>query len=181
MEPMIGPPERDEAAPYYFTYIDRITSNDIHDVLESQAEETTSFLRGISEENSLYLYAPGKWSIRQMWNHVNDAERVFVSRALWFARGFETPLPSFDQDIAVGAAAADAIEWARHVDEFQQIRVATLAFFRNLPADAWQRRGTASGNAFTVRALAYIVAGHTVHHQTILGERHLQTGVRSNQ
>jgi hypothetical protein len=102
MEPMIGRPERDEAARFFFTYIDRIAGNDIHGVLESQAEETTAFLRGISEEKSLYLYAPGKWSIRQMWNHVNDAERVFVSRALWFARGFETPLPSFDQNIAVG-------------------------------------------------------------------------------
>ena len=109
-----------------------------------------------------------------MWNHVNDAERVFVSRALWFARGFETPLPSFEQEIAVGAAGADAVEWARHLEEFRQIRMATLAFFRNLPADAWQRRGTASGNPFSVRALAFIVAGHTVHHMTILRERYLQ-------
>ncbi len=175
---MIGRPERDEAAPYYFTYIDRITSNggDILGVLEGQAENTTSFLRGISEEKSLYRYAPGKWSIRQMWNHVNDAERVFVSRALWFARGFETPLPSFEQEIAVGAAGADAVEWVRHVDEFRQIRMATIAFFRNLPAEAWQRRGTASGNVFTVRALAYIVAGHAVHHMAILQERYLQAG-----
>lgn len=170
---MIGLPERDEAAPYYFTYIDRIAGADIHGVLQSQAEEAPAFLRGISEEKSLYRYAPGKWSIRQMWNHVNDAERVFVSRALWFARGFETPLPSFDQEVAVDAAAADAVEWTRHVDEFRRIRMATIAFFRNLPADAWQRRGTASGNAFTVRSLAYIVAGHTVHHMTILRERYL--------
>lgn len=172
---MIGRPERDEAAPYYSTYIDRIASADIQGVLEGQAEATQAFLRGISEEKSLYRYAPGKWSIRQMWNHVNDAERVFVSRALWFARGFETPLPSFDQEIAVGAAGADAVEWARHVEEFQQIRMATIAFFRNLPADAWERRGTASGNGFTVRALAYIVAGHTIHHMTVLRERYLQT------
>lgn len=172
---MIGRPERDEAAPYYSTYIDRIASADIQGVLEGQAEATQAFLRGISEEKSLYRYAPGKWSIRQMWNHVNDAERVFVSRALWFARGFETPLPSFDQEIAVGAAGADAVEWARHVEEFQQIRMASIAFFRNLPADAWERRGTASGNGFTVRALAYIVAGHTIHHMTVLRERYLQT------
>jgi hypothetical protein len=175
MERMIGRPQRDEAAPYYSTYIDRIGDADIQGVLESQTEETVAFLRAISEDKSLHRYAPGKWSIRQMWNHVNDAERVFVSRALWFARGFETPLPSFDQEVAVVAAGADAVEWVSHVEEFRQIRMATIAFFRNLPADAWQRRGTASGNVFTVRALAYIVAGHTVHHMTVLRERYLQT------
>ncbi len=170
---MIGLPERTEAAEYYFTYIERITSADIVGVLETQTDETTAFLRGISEEKSLYRYAPGKWSIRQAWNHVNDAERVFVCRALWFARGFESPMPSFEQEIAVAAAGANEVPWARHVDEFRQIRLATLAFFRNLPPEAWKRSGTASGNPFSVRALAYIVAGHVVHHTGILRERYL--------
>jgi hypothetical protein len=170
---MIGLPERTEAAEYYFKYIDRITSNDITSVLETQAEETTAFLHGISEEKSLYRYAPGKWSIRQAWNHVNDSERAFIFRALWFARGFESPLPGYEQEIAVAAAGADEVPWARHVDEFHQIRLSTVAFFRSLPAEAWKRSGTASGNLFTVRALAYIVAGHAVHHMAILRERYL--------
>jgi DinB superfamily len=170
---MIGLPERTEAAEYYFKYIDRITSNDVTSVLETQVDETTAFLRGISEEKSLYRYAPGKWSIRQAWNHVNDSERVFIFRALWFARGFESPLPSYEQEIAVAAAGADEVSWARHVDEFRQIRLATVAFFRNLPPEAWKRSGTASGNRCTVRALAYIVAGHLVHHMGILRERYL--------
>jgi DinB superfamily len=170
---MIGLPERTEAAEYYFKYIDRITSNDVTSVLETQVDETTAFLRGISEEKSLYRYAPGKWSIRQAWNHVNDSERVFIFRALWFARGFESPLPSYKQEIAVAAAGADEVSWARHVDEFRQIRLATVAFFRNLPPEAWKRSGTASGNRCTVRALAYIVAGHLVHHMGILRERYL--------
>jgi uncharacterized damage-inducible protein DinB len=170
---MIGLPERTEAAEYYFKYIDRITSNDITSVLETQADETAAFLRGISEEKSLYRYAPVKWSIRQTWNHVNDSERVFVHRALWFARGFESPLPSYEQEIAVTASRADEVPWARHAEEFRQIRLATVAFFRNLPPEAWKRSGTASGNLFTVRALAYIVAGHLVHHMGILRERYL--------
>jgi len=170
---MTGLPERNEAAPYYFTYIDLVTDPDIVSVLEKQVEPTAAFLRGISEEKSLYRYAPDKWSIRQAWSHVNDAERIFVSRALWFARGFESPLPSFDQDVAVGTAQADAIAWARHIDEYRQIRAATVSFFRNLPAEAWKRTGVASGNPFTVRALAYIVAGHTEHHLGILRERYV--------
>jgi len=170
---MIGIPERSEATDYYFKYIDRITSDDILSVLETQLDETTAFLRGISEEKSLYRYAPDKWSIREAWNHINDAERVFVSRALWFARGFDSPLPSFEQDIAVRTAGADAISWSRHIEEFHHIRLATIAFFRNLPFEAWKRKGMASGYPFTVRAMAYIVAGHTAHHAAVLRERYL--------
>lgn len=170
---IIGPPEANEAAPYYFGYINRVTGNDILSTLESQLDETLPFLRGIAEEKSLYRYAPEKWSVRQMWGHVNDTERVFVLRALWFARGFDTPQPSFDQDIAVAAAQSDAVSWARHVEEFREIRLASISFFRNLPEEAWTRKGVASGNPFTVRACAYIVAGHVAHHVAVLREKYL--------
>ena len=176
---MIGTPERTEAAPYYFTYIDRITTPDILGRLESQLGEVTTLLRGISEEKSLHRYAPGKWSIREVLSHLNDCERMFVFRAFWFARTLDTALPSFDQDVAVSGASADQIPWARHVDEFQQIRRATLPFFRNLSEDAWKRTGIASGNPFTVRALAYITAGHVDHHVAILRERYLERAVGS--
>jgi hypothetical protein len=167
-------PERDEAAPYYFRYIDRVGNGDIVGVLRAQLEETLAFFHGISEEKSLHRYQPEKWSIRQVVNHVNDTERIFVSRALWFARGFDSPLPSYDQDIAAAGARADEVSWAGHVEEFRGVRLATLAFFRNLPADSWSRRGVASGNPFSVMALAYIVAGHTSHHAAILQERYLR-------
>lgn len=170
---MIGFPERTEAAPYYFTYIDRIANNDIISVLESQLEETLVFMRGISEEKSLHRYATDKWSIRQVLNHLSDTERMSVFRAFWFARGFDSTLPSFDQNICAGAAEADKLPWASHVQEFQRVRLSTLDFFRNLPAAAWMRSGVASGNPFTVRALAYLAAGHLAHHTAILKERYL--------
>jgi uncharacterized damage-inducible protein DinB len=170
---MTGTPERTEAAPYYFTYIDRVTTGDIVGQIETQLDETLAFLRGISEEKSLHRYAPEKWSIRQVLSHVNDCERLFLFRALWFARGFDIPLPSFDQDIAVVGAKADEFSWAGHVEEFRAVRLASIAFFRNLPPGAWMREGVASGNKFTVRALAYIVAGHVTHHRGILEERYL--------
>jgi uncharacterized damage-inducible protein DinB len=169
----MGPPERNEAAPYYFTYINRVESGDIVGQLHTQLEESLAFLRAISEEKSLYRYAPGKWSIRQVLNHINDSERTFLFRAFWFARSFESALPSFDQDVCAGAARADEFPWTRHVEEFREVRVATVAFFRNLPAEAWMRTGVASGNPFTVRALAYILAGHVAHHRAILEERYL--------
>jgi len=168
-----GPPEQSEAAPYYFRYIDRIAGGDIIGVLETQLEEMSALLLGISEETSLQRYAPEKWSIRQVVNHVNDTERVFVSRAFWFARGFDSALPSYDQEVSAVAARADEFPWASHVEEFRGVRLATLAFFRNLPAEAWMQRGIASGNPFSVRALAYITAGHASHHTAILRDRYL--------
>jgi hypothetical protein len=166
-------PERTEAADYYFTYIDKVGRGDICGTLEAQMGETAAFLRGISDERSLHRYASDKWSIRQVVGHLNDAERVFAFRAFWFARGFDSSLPSFDQDIAVTSAGSDARAWPSLIDEFQAVRAASLSLFNNLPAEAWMRRGMASGNPFTVRALAYIVAGHVAHHVGILRERYL--------
>lgn len=168
-----GRPQRDEAAAYYGKYIDRISSDDVLGVLEAQLEETPALLGGISEERSLHRYAPDKWSIRELLSHLNDSERVFVSRAFWFARGFDSPLPDFDQTICARAARADDVAWRSHVEEFRAIRGGTLAFFRHLPAQAWPRTGVASGNPFTVRALAYIVAGHLSHHVAVLQERYM--------
>jgi hypothetical protein len=168
-----GRPDPSEAAAYYHRYIDRIASDDVVAVLAEQLPDTLGFLRGVSEEKSLYRYAPDKWSLRQLLSHVNDAERVFEHRAFWFARSLDSPLPSFDQDVGVAAARADDVSWARHVAEFQAVRESTLALFRGLPAEAWMRRGIASGNPFTVRALAYVVAGHLAHHLAVVRERYL--------
>jgi hypothetical protein len=165
-------PATSEAAPYYFRYIDRVPEGGILGVMEEQLEETRSFLAGISEETSLQRYAPEKWTVRQVWNHVNDTERVFLSRAFWFARGFDTPLPSYDQDIAAASSAAGDISWAAHVADFQAIRQSALTFYRNLPAKAWTRSGIASGNPFTVRSLAYIIVGHVLHHRAVLEEKY---------
>jgi|SRR5436305_1950153 DinB superfamily len=170
---MIGRPDSTEAAPYYFTYIDQVTSDDPLAVIETQLDESVKLYVEISEERSLYRYAPDKWSIRQVLNHLTDTERSFAFRALWFARGFDTPLPSYDQNIGVAGAEADRIPLATHVEEFCRVRLATISLFRNLPAAAWMRRGIASDNPFTVRALAFITAGHVIHHNRIVRERYL--------
>jgi DinB family protein len=128
----------------------------------------------ISADQSLYRYAPGKWSIRDVVGHLSDTERLFVFRAFWFARGFESPLPSFDQNVAVSAAHAEQRPWSSLVEEFRAVRAATLSFFQTLPDEAWARRGIASGKPFSVRALAYLAAGHVTHHSRILRERYLE-------
>ena len=170
---MIGRPQPNEAAAYYSTYIDRVTSDDIVEVLSQQLDEASDFLSTISEEQSLHRYAEGKWSMRELLGHVNDGERVFMYRAMWFARGFQDPLPSFDQEVGFKAADSDAVSWASHIEEFKALRHSTILFFRNLPEDAWSRSGIASDNPMSVRAIAYIVAGHVSHHLEILRERYM--------
>ncbi|HEX3252078.1 MAG TPA: DinB family protein [Pyrinomonadaceae bacterium] len=166
-------PKTDEAAEYYFNYIDLIASDDIVPAIKEQFGQTVRFLEGISEEQSLKSYAPGKWTIREMLNHINDGERVFLGRAFWFARGFQDALPSFDQNIAVQHANANDTSWAKLVDEFKTVRAATISFLDSLPEEAWSRSGVASDNPVTVRALVYIIAGHLAHHLNVLNERYL--------
>jgi hypothetical protein len=170
---MRGRPEKSEAAPYYFTYIDQTAGDEIEALIASQLDETLALLATITEEKSQHRYAPDKWSIRQLLNHITDSERAFAFRALWFARGFGAPLPGYDQNIAAAGAEADRVSWAAHIEEFRAVRLSTISFFANLPADAWMRSGIASDNPFTVRALAFIIAGHVAHHVRILRERYL--------
>jgi hypothetical protein len=171
---MIGRPQSTEAAAYYFTYIDQVVGDDIISTIEDQLDESLDLFGRISDEQSLHRYAPDKWSIRQVLNHITDTERAFAFRALWFARGFEAPLPSYDQNVAAAGAAADRITWPAHVEEFRRVRLSTISLLRNLPPEAWMRTGVASDNPFTVRAMAFIIAGHVAHHVAILRERYLE-------
>ncbi len=166
-------PEPNESAPYYSGYINLVSSDNILETLENQLTETETFLSAITDEQSRLSYAPGKWTIGQVLNHVNDTERVFLYRAFWFARCFQAPLPGYDQDLCVEAAEATRIPWSEQVAEFRHVRLSSLSFFKNLPATAWSRTGIASDNPFTVRSLAYIIAGHVTHHTGVIRDRYL--------
>lgn len=170
---MTGRPQDTEAAPYYQGYIQQAQGDDAIVAVESQLDEVLELLAEISEEESLHRYAPGKWSIRQVLNHVTDTERMFGFRLLHFARGFTSPLPNFDPDIAAAGAEADSVSWTAHVDEFRQVRLATISLYKNLPPEAWMRSGVASDKVFTVRALAFIIPGHAAHHVRLLRELYL--------
>ena len=107
-----------------------------------------------------------------MLNHVTDTERAFAFRMMWFARGFESPLPGYDQNIGVMGAGADQVLWAAHVEEFRRVRLATISLYKNLPDGVWMRSGMASDVKFTVRAIGFIIPGHVAHHMRILQERY---------
>lgn len=171
---MVERPQRGEIGDYFFRYIDLVPPDaDVVDLIGKQRDVFPALLRGISEEGSRKRYAPGKWSMRQLVGHVTDTELVFLYRALWFARGFDSPLPAFDQEPAAENQRADDVSWGALIGAFQGVRAATESFFATLPADAWSRSGVASNNPFTVRGLAYVIAGHLLHHEKVLREKYL--------
>ena len=172
-EPRATRPSAEEFAPYYGTYINKVSDGDIVSTLRAQFSETLAYLRAIPDSRAGHRYAPGKWSIREVVGHVSDAERVFTYRALRFARGDETPLPGFDENDFMKKSRLDDRSYAGLIDEFEAVRGATLALFDSLFPDEWSRHGSASGKDVSVRALAWIIAGHELHHVRILKERYL--------
>lgn len=165
-------PAAEEFAPFYAGYVAEAPEGDILATLERQGRETAALLRGVDEARALTRYAPGKWSIKEVIGHLADAERIFAYRALRIGRADQTPLASFEEDAYVAAAGFDARPLAELVAELEAVRAATVALFRGFDAAAWERRGTASGKTISVRALAWIVAGHERHHVRVLGERY---------
>jgi len=165
-------PANTEYAPYYGTYVSLVATDDILGALESQRLQTSQLLAPRTERDGNFRYAPSKWSVKEVVGHLSDAERIFSYRALRIARGDATPLPGFEQDDYIrGGNFADRT-LADLSQEFSAVRAATLALFASLSDEAWGRRGAASNNEITVRALAYIIAGHELHHRRILVERY---------
>jgi uncharacterized damage-inducible protein DinB len=170
---MIPRPDASEHLPYYGKYIDRVPDGDLLQTLRAQLDDTLSLVRGLDEAQGGHAYAPGKWSIRGVLNHVVDAERIFAYRALRIARGDGTPLESFDENAYADQANADARTLADLADEMEHVRRSTLSLLGSLDDEALARRGTASGGVVSVRALAWIIAGHERHHVALLRERYL--------
>jgi hypothetical protein len=169
-------PDATEYAPAAAGYVSLVPDGDIVTTLERQLDELLALLRPVSEKVGNTRHAPYTWSVKEVVGHVTDAERVFGYRALCVARGDQTPQPGFDENAYMGPAAFDACRLADLVSQFEHLRRSHLLFFRSLPADAWTRRGIANNSPVTVRALAYVIAGHAEHHGRILRKRLGQGG-----
>lgn len=170
---LIARPGADEYDGYYGTYIGKVPDGDLRSILSSQLAETLALIRSIPESRGGHRYAPDKWSIKEVLGHVADGERIFSYRALRFARGDATPLPGFEQNDYVPAGGFDTRTLRDLADELAAVRLATIHLFAHLDRAALERRGTASGKSVSVRALAYIIAGHELHHVGILKTRYL--------
>lgn len=168
-------PAEGDFNPYYGRYIDLVEGDQFMEFLTEIHEDTRRLLENLSDEQAENRYAYGKWSVKEVVNHLCDCERVFSYRALRIARGDSTPLPGFEQDSYVDHSRAGDRPLQDLVDELTQIRKGTLLLFSNLNEDALKRAGTASDSPITVRALAFIIGGHEKHHQQILKERYLSS------
>ena len=167
-------PATNEYPPFFAGYVAKAQgTTDPVASLEAQRNDFLALLRPLTPAQQTHRYAEGKWSIKEVVNHLTDAERIFSYRALCVARNDTTPLPSFDENTYVVAADADRLEWNALLSEFDAVRQATLQLLRNLPEPAWPRMGTASNKPISVRALVFIMYGHVAHHTGIIRERYL--------
>ncbi len=165
-------PKPGEYKPYFDRYISLIPGNDIIGTLEKELPKTVALLASRSEEDGTLRYAPDKWSVNEALGHMIDTERIMTYRALRIARNDQMPLPGFEQDDYVRGGPHADLRLGDLIDEFKTVRAATLAFFRHLRTGDWARRGVVDQHEISVRALAYIIAGHELHHRRTFEERY---------
>lgn len=167
-------PGNDEYASFFGNYVTLVPEGDLLDILQRQQEETLGVLEGLSEEQGNYRYAEGKWSLKEVFGHVTDNERIMSYRLLRIARGDTTPLPGYDQDVLVPGACFDLFPLRQLAEDYAAVRRATLTLLRGLTDEAWLRKGTASNHTVSARALACVICGHELHHLRIIRERYLK-------
>jgi hypothetical protein len=169
---MIGRPSDAEYAPFYAGYVSLVPETGILPVLERQATDLRGLALSVPPDHETYAYAPGKWTIREVFGHLADAERVFGYRAFCISRGEEAPLPGFDEQAYVAQSRFAELPLADFVREFALLRETNFEMLRRLPEQGWTREGTANGSPVSVRAIAFIMAGHVRHHVRVLTERY---------
>ena len=165
-------PEPTDYAPSYANYVSLVTEDDPLSAIETQSSETQRLIASIDERKALYRYAEGKWSVKEVFGHLTDSERVFGYRALCIARGDQSSLPGFDEQEYMRNANFDDWKIGDIAESYALTRRANIVMFRNLREEDWSRRGTANDTPVTVRAIAFIIAGHERHHLRVLRERY---------
>lgn len=165
-------PSEKEYAPFYAGYVERVPETDIVQVLRGQIPELERVVRGIRPERESFRYSPGKWSVRELFGHLTDAERVFGYRAFCISRGDQASLPGFDEKAYIAESDYDRRPLAELAADWTTARQSNLRFLESLDETAWRRSGTANGSPVSVRALGFIMAGHVRHHRGILAERY---------
>lgn len=169
-------PLADEYAPFFHGYVQRVPEGPIGRTLERQLEQQSRLFTTLDDTKAAFRYAPGKWSVKQILGHLADGERVMAYRALTIARGDATPLPPFEEDLWTANASADRLETWKLAEDWRRVRLATLSLLDGFDDAAWTRRGVVNGTTTSARALAWIIAGHELHHLVTLAERY---GVRA--
>ncbi|MGX6444935.1 DinB family protein [Neobacillus sp. K501] len=170
---MLQRPLEKEYPHYYEPYVSLVPEGDLVEILKESLQQTVNLFEGISEETGLFRYAPGKWSIKEVLGHITDTERIMSYRLLRVSRGDQTPLAGFNENDYVAAAQTNELPMANILNDFITTRNATITQIQNTPIGAWETTGNANGMEITTRSIAYIIAGHQMHHCNIVKERYL--------
>ena len=166
-------PDLSTAPEWFHGYINAVKENDLTEALRNQTALFNTFFESLPVEKREFSYAEGKWSIKEIIQHIIDGERVFTYRALRFARKDETPLPGFDENTYADNAKTDKRKWEDLLEEFNALRRSTEILFNSFDEDQLNATGLASGNPVSVLAIGFIVAGHVNHHISVIKERYL--------
>ncbi|HJV48247.1 MAG TPA: DinB family protein [Geothrix sp.] len=166
-------PQPGEYSEGYAPYIAAAPEGDPIALLQAQADEVAKLFAGLTEAQGAYKYAPGKWSLKDLIQHLSDGERIFAYRCLRIGRGDATPLPGWEENDYAATAQADARSLADLLAEFQATRAGSITLFRGMPAEAWGRQGTTNNRSITARCIPYICLGHAAHHLAVIRERYL--------
>ena len=168
-------PTEKEYAPYYQKYISLIPNGDILQLMEKQNEQFCEFLAQFDEERANYRYAKGKWSIKEVIGHLIDVELVFMYRAWRFSRNDKASLHGFEQDEFIANSDFSKMTLSELVEQFYHMRKAAIPMFSSFSDEMWRRKGTANDSTFTVRAIAYIMVGHVIHHMRIIHQKYMKS------
>ena len=168
-------PETSEFPSYYSPYIEKVSNLDLNSALLNSEQKFIEVASTLSEIQSEYRYKAGKWSIKEVLIHINDAERVFAYRVLRFARNDKTELSGFDENKWVPECNAAVTSLQDIIAEHRHVRQSTISLFKNLPLEVGLRRGVVNGKEISVQALGFIICGHALHHLQIINDRYLNT------
>ncbi len=160
-------------SPQFEAYVSKMPEGELPDILIEQSRETVNLFLGLTHEQANHRYAPDKWSVKEVLGHMADTERVMSYRLLRIARGDQTPLAGFEENLFVNGADFGRLSLEELLQNYEAVRQATLTLIKGMPEEAWTRRGFANGHEITAQALAFIIAGHELHHKQIVQERYL--------
>lgn len=180
VEAMMKKPETNEYPPYYKEYVNNVRDGELLQILEDQQKETNKLLMDLSEEKAEYQYAPGKWTIKEVIGHITDTERIMCYRLLSIARGEKGMLPGYTDDDYVKRGQFNRFSLSELLHHQELVRQHTILLLSSMDEEALRQRGNANGSEVTARAIAYIIAGHEIHHRRLIKERYLSDTVTNN-
>ncbi|MCY9695501.1 DinB family protein [Paenibacillus alginolyticus] len=169
---MLQRPDSEEYSPYFTGYINQVPEGDYLSILHIQLDAIVDLFSPINNEQGLYRYEPGKWSLKEVLGHITDTERIMSYRMLRIARGDTTNLPGFDQDLYITNTSFDELSMEDLLNDFKAVRQATFTLLKTISEAAWLRKGIANNNEISARALAFVIAGHAQHHLGVIQQKY---------